>query len=269
MNPRWLPSAILRTASFLTPAAERANWLDEWHSELWYVPRSDSVRFCLGAYRDAWWLRRSVPARLPIDSPLACLLTLAILAVLGTVAGLSLPIPAHLARFWHLRLRDWPACCCISLLYTGVLLPVTWFILGRATAGFPALPWRSRLRRGAFFAAKVALVQPIMACGILVAVRMASAAVSLAVCGAWILSYRWVLLDQRRRCPVCLHLLANPVRIGTSSHTFLDWYGAESVCPRGHGLLHAPEVPGSYGGEGRWLGLDCSWEDLFAARGHR
>ncbi len=47
-----------------------------------------------------------------------------------------------------------------------------------------------------------------------------------------------MITDQQRRCPVCLRLLTNPVRIGTPSRTFLEWYGAESTCSRGHGLLH-------------------------------
>jgi hypothetical protein len=29
---------------------------------------------------------------------------------------------------------------------------------------------------------------------------------------------------------------------------FLDWYGAESMCSRGHGLLPAPEISASYSG---------------------
>jgi hypothetical protein len=58
---------------------------------------------------------------------------------------------------------------------------------------------------------------------------------------------------------VCLHLLSHPVRIGEASHTFLDWYGTEFVCARGHGLLHVGEVRTSCYAPQRWLYLDPSW----------
>ena len=70
--------------------------------------------------------------------------------------------------------------------------------------------------------------------------------------------------DQRRRCPVCLRLLTEPVRIGSASQTFLEWYGVESTCSRGHGLLQISEVPASYSGKPEWLALDDSWKSLFS-----
>jgi hypothetical protein len=39
MTNAWRENTILRVASFLTPATQRAEWLEEWRSELWYVPR--------------------------------------------------------------------------------------------------------------------------------------------------------------------------------------------------------------------------------------
>jgi hypothetical protein len=59
-------------------------------------------------------------------------------------------------------------------------------------------------------------------------------------------------------------LLTNPVRIGTPSQTFLGWYGAESICSRGHGLLHISEISSSYSETPEWLSLDDSWSDLFS-----
>ena len=61
----------------------------------------------------------------------------------------------------------------------------------------------------------------------------------------YVLAFRWVLIDQRRRCPVCLQLLINPIRIGQPSHIMLDWYGTELMCSKGHGLMHVPETPTS------------------------
>jgi hypothetical protein len=75
--------------------------------------------------------------------------------------------------------------------------------------------------------------------------------------------YRWILQDQRRRCPVCLRLLSNPARVGQPSCNFLGWCGTELICASGHGLLHIPEMPTSWFGTQRWLGLDPSWLCLF------
>jgi hypothetical protein len=62
---------LLWGASLLVPASKRAEWSEEWQAELWYVlrecssrtsvhPRSvkEATAFCIGAYRDAIWLRR-------------------------------------------------------------------------------------------------------------------------------------------------------------------------------------------------------------------
>ncbi len=59
MKSEWLQHIILHVASLLAPSDQRAEWLEEWRSELWYVPRRGATRFCLGAFRDALWLRRN------------------------------------------------------------------------------------------------------------------------------------------------------------------------------------------------------------------
>jgi len=113
---------------------------------------------------------------------------------------------------------------------------------------------------------KIALVQPTMLCG-LFALVLAGSVLPLAPLGVlamWILTCRWLILDQRRRCPVCLRLLTNPVRIGAPSQSFLEWYGAESMCSRGHGLLQVPELSTSYSGRPHWQRLDGSWRGLFS-----
>jgi hypothetical protein len=74
---------------------------------------------------------------------------------------------------------------------------------------------------------------------------------------------RWVLDDQRNRCPVCLRLLSNPVRIGQSSHMFLEWHGTELMCLHGHGLLHVPARPSIWFTRQRWMDLGPSWSGLF------
>ena len=79
-----------------------------------------------------------------------------------------------------------------------------------------------------------------------------------------LLGLKWVLRDQRSRCPVCLRRLAYPVEVGQPSRTFLGWNGTERVCERGHALLHVPEIPTSWFGAQRWVCLDGSWQFLFA-----
>ena len=266
-----LSHAILRAASLLAPAGRRAGWLREWHSELWYV-RGRAAVFCLGAFPDALWVRRNNPgprqrAASRLESPASCLAFLATLAALSVLAAACLlePLSAR-TTYWHLRVRDLPAGCAVMLLYTSLLLPVTRLVMGPSRAVDGPAPWPGRLRRGLFLAAKVALLQPVMLCEFFVLILAGPVlplAPTLAIFAVWLLTFRWLILDQRRRCPVCLRLLANPVRIGTPSHSFLDWYGAESMCVRGHGLLQVPESSASYSGGRRWLRLDGSWSCLF------
>ena len=76
--------------------------------------------------------------------------------------------------------------------------------------------------------------------------------------------FRWALMDQRQRCPVCLRRVTHPARVGLASQTFLGWNGTEMICTGGHTLLHVPSLPTSWFGAQRWLYLDTSWEFLFA-----
>jgi len=80
----------------------------------------------------------------------------------------------------------------------------------------------------------------------------------------FLFAFRWILQDQRRRCPVCLRLLSNPARVGQASQNFLAWNGTELICAGGHGLLHIPELPTSWFSTQRWLYLDPSWSGLFS-----
>jgi hypothetical protein len=75
--------------------------------------------------------------------------------------------------------------------------------------------------------------------------------------------FRWILQDQRKRCPECLRLLSNPARVGQASCNFLSWNGTELFCARGHGFMHIPELPTSWFSTQRWLCLDSSWRSLF------
>jgi hypothetical protein len=58
-------------------------------------------------------------------------------------------------------------------------------------------------------------------------------------------------------------VLTSPALIGMASQTFLEWYGTELICEKGHGLLHVPEIPNSCYSTQRWTYLDPSWRVLF------
>ncbi len=118
-------------------------------------------------------------------------------------------------------------------------------------------------RRWIFLAVKIPLLVVIVFCGTLDLAWIFSIPIQAhGLLIGYVLAFRWALMDQRRRCPVCLRLLANPVRIGWASDTLLEWYGTELMCVKGHGLLHVPEAETTYGIE--WLHLDDSWNGLFS-----
>jgi hypothetical protein len=270
MKSQWLPYAILRTASLLAPGDQRAEWLDGWHSELWYIPRRGATRFCLGAFPDALWLRRNnlSPVKqtgIRLESPLACLAFLATLAAVSLLIAVRLPAPDTMTRSPHLGFLNLLEGCIAMLMMSVLILPAIRLAMGPSADRCP-MPWRSKLRRGIFLALKIALVQPVMLWGFFVMVwigPVAPVAPQLAISVYWFLAFRWVLIDQQRRCPVCLRLLTDPIRIGSASRTFLEWYGAESTCSRGHGLLHISETPASYSAKPEWLRLGDSWSSLF------
>jgi hypothetical protein len=123
-----------------------------------------------------------------------------------------------------------------------------------------------RLRRWLFFTAKLALILPVVCFASLDAAQMFgdTQSVQLIVTFALALAaFRWMLHDQRRRCPVCLQILRNPVHVGEPSRNFLAWNGTELICVVGHGFLHVPEMPTSWFSTQRWLYLDASWRTIF------
>lgn len=255
--------AILRSAALLVPGPQRDEWFAEWSAELWYVNHG-ATAFCLGAYRDACWLRRNNPAppvrhRLGFESPLRCLSLLAILAAISIFFTLRLP-PATLAKgYFALAYPFMIALSCLILSATSSLA------LGDYPANLHSPCGRIRLRRWIFLAIKIALLLPIVWCGSLdLASIVARGSQPHGLLVGSILALRWAIIDQRRRCPVCLRLLANPTRIGEPSRAFLEWYGTELICTQGHGLLYVPEIPSSCYPTQRWQYLDPSWSSLFS-----
>jgi hypothetical protein len=152
--------------------------------------------------------------------------------------------------------------------FLPLMAMVTCLVL-RVTPFLSARTYRAnRLRRWTFFSAKFALLFPIAILGALDTAYLfwSISGVHLdefALPAAWFVAIRWLLRDQQARCPVCLRLLINPVAIGQASQTFLGWYGTETMCAKGHGLLHVPEIPTSSSSAARWIQLDPSWSGLF------
>ena len=265
-----LPYAILRAASLLAPSGRRAEWLKEWRSELWYIPSEDAARFCLGAFRDAVWVRRHQARahRQLLESPWTCIAVLVGAGCAALLAAICLPAPELPVPGARLHPRDLPGGCLAMLAMSMVFLPGIRLAMGPVRRS----PHHARARTALFFALKFLLVQPVLLASFIVLLLTGPhipILPQLFVFAIWGFTLRWVLLDQRRRCPVCLRLLGDPVRIGSASETFLEWYGGESVCLRGHGMLQEPEFAHSYSAARRWLDLDDSWRGLFSDAPHR
>ncbi len=150
---------------------------------------------------------------------------------------------------------------------------ITSVSLGESSLNLRKTSWSRRLYRWSFLGAKVALLLPIiyfvsldMAYGWTTLGREHAAYIQLVSTFVLCLfGLRWVLKDQRQRCPVCMRRVAHPAHVGQASRTFLDWNGTEMMCMGGHTLLHVPSLPTSWFSSQRWLYLDTSWGFLFAS----
>ena len=274
---------ILRSAGVLVPRWRRADWLAEWRSELWYVSQRrnredhrswwnrEAVFFCLGAFRDAVWLRRHTCDPDPrgplwLQSPLRCLLFLGALAAVATVFFFRSPGP--LATLLHTFECHRERIFAHFLTITIALLIVP-SITSPAPREYPTAPHSPtharRFHRWIFLGLKFGLILPIVFFGTLDLSPIVSATglQPHATLVSYVLAFRWALIEQRRRCPVCLRLLTNPARIGQAGRTFLEWYGTELICVKGHGLMHVPEIQTTYSTQ-HWLDLDLSWNGLFS-----
>jgi hypothetical protein len=158
-----------------------------------------------------------------------------------------------------------------TVLLALLALPATTSLpLGEYPAGAEHISWPLRLRRWMFLGIKFSLLLPMIyfvSLDVAYAAPFApSRAQYIQIVTSFLMalfSFRWALKDQRRRCPVCLATLTNPVRVGEPSRSFLAWNGTELICSGGHGLLHVPELPTSWFATQRWLYLDSSWSGVF------
>jgi hypothetical protein len=131
---------------------------------------------------------------------------------------------------------------------------------------------RTRAKRWAFLAAKIVLTVAVGYFGALdiaywnfadysPSAEFLQFAATFCIC---LFGLRWALMDQSRRCPVCLRRVTHPAQVGIASCNFLGWNGTEMICMGGHALLHVPSLPTSWFGRQRWMYLDTSWDFLFA-----
>lgn len=251
----------------------------EWQAELRYLLHSGSaagshflqvqrsaICFCLGSFRDAIWLRvNRLDSRreqgLWLRSPMRCIVVLLILAT--NAWGIAYRESMLQLLYTY---PDFFASSLLVLVVAVLILPITTsFSLGQYPAGLSSSTGSTRLNWFAFLGLKIAMLLPIVFCGTL------ALAPGIALTGfrppvmlvGYFFAFRWALIDQRRRCPVCLRLLTNPVRLGQPSHRMLDWYGTELMCSKGHGLLYVSETPTSSYSSQKWLPLDSSWRGLF------
>lgn len=169
-----------------------------------------------------------VPFQNVPDRPLSAVLPAALFALAVGIVLLAMGRLLWLRHGWR---------------YRGFLAAKTLFAIG-----VPLLLWiemaaalRARLPETAF---RVILAGPVLTMAFILGSALA----------VW-----WSFADQRRRCPVCLHLMALPVTIGSWS-SVLDPVTTELLCDAGHGALSLPETES---GSGRWTGMDSSWSDLF------
>jgi hypothetical protein len=171
------------------------------------------------------------------------------------------------------HLRDQPSFVFLfALLLASLALPATTALpLGDLPRRRDHLPQIVNARRWIFLLAKFALVVLVvdlystdLAYGLYSSDPIRALYIQLGTAfPALLFGFRWILQDQRKRCPECLRLLSSPARVGQASCNFLSWNGTELFCVQGHGLLHIPELPTSWFSTQRWLCLDSSWRGLF------
>jgi hypothetical protein len=281
---------VIECVALVVPGPSRKDWLFKWKSELWYVRREapscrDVWRFCLGAFRDARWMRRYPPrdgGHPNLDSPLNCVMFLISLALSSLAVALLLPssrdvlllnLHTDSSFYW---LHSWAGVSesppnpidqqivlfRLNFVFACLILPaVTTLRLGSRNGARNLRSCLSRSRWLGFFLLKVLLILPsvyfaALDLGQLFPTSCSVFIQSMVSLVGFLLSLRWAFNDQRNRCPTCLCCLRRPVRMGRPSWTLLDWNLTEYICPIGHGVLQVPAE--SVGGSPiqSWISMD-------------
>ena len=264
---------FLGAVSPFVPRSIRPDWLAEWKAEIYHLAAGGHVaplelfRLVMGCLPDAITVRQLQP-REPsccrtraLDSPLSCIATLAVGALLACAAWIIF-CGTETAKI-HNSIEHVTIVC--------VMIAVCQIHGSGIVSRRPgAASFGGRLVRGHHVLASVFLLfKTVLAVAItsyVTAVVLAMASSGTLQPHGYLLPYffacRWSILDQAGRCPVCLRRMSNPVQIGTWPTLLLGWVGTESMCRMGHGFLYAPAIPSSFT-SGWWSPLDPSWRDLF------
>lgn len=252
---------VIELLSLLVPFAQRADWLSEWRAELLHVPPEQAISFSLGCIPDAVWLRchQQHTASAVFRHPAACLLSLACLSLICIT--ISFRLQAQLSALQ--RQPDPNAPDPVGLIIVYVVLAAGALLLGGPANLARSFCPKSR-RSWLFLMMKISLLLPVFYCALALMSVVDFPPLTLVLLALNFALFCWAFADQKGRCPVCLRPLVDPIRVGCAAKTFLEWYGSESMCAHGHGLLHRPEASASYCGNGTWLPLDDSWAPLFS-----
>ena len=281
---------VIECVALVVPGPGREDWLFKWKSELWYVRREalaskDVWRFCLGALRDARWMRSyslREGGHPNLDSPLNCVTFLISLVLSPLAVALLLPSARNVlllslhtdsSFYW---LHSWSGVSesppnpidqqivlfRLNFVFACLILPaVTTLRLGSRSRARNLRSCLSRSRWLVFFLLKVILILPSVYFAALDLGQLFPTSSSVLIQAnaslvGFVLSLRWAFNDQRNRCPTCLCCLRRPVRMGRPSWTLLDWNLTEYICPLGHGVLQVPAE--SVGGSPiqSWISMD-------------
>ena len=82
-----------------------------------------------------------------------------------------------------------------------------------------------------------------------------------------LLAFQWAILDQGRRCPVCLRLLSTPFTSGSWSSALIEPASTELHCDQGHGTLRVSDSYTTLGEIRRWVTMEDAWRDVLSASG--
>lgn len=280
---------LLRLASRLAPRRARGEWHTRWNSRLlslWFLaergellnPRAETLLLFQAALAQAFWLRFTRAGvrdwvrgpGLVVAGSTAALTLLAIFSegLAGTRAvvyatiewQINPPVIRYDPRGDFVVAHIVP----IAMAFTiGVVL----VLIGRLSVG--RYGWRYWLFLGFKVAAVMVLVPLLWIEGCAALWRhipnellrdwIAGIGSTLAFLGGFGVAVMWVFSDQRRRCPVCLRILARPVTFGSWA-SVIEPVTTEFLCEEGHGALSLAES--ETGAGDRWVALDASWRGL-------
>jgi len=249
---------LLRAGAALVPAADRDDWLRNWHAELWHLRhsrrRTQINSLSAGLLRDALWLRAESWRRAYAGTAVLCLASLLLLCGIAAFAGIAASGLAPFRALLASRLIRF-------LIESPVIVFVTFatsssrYIDQRASG--KTLCW---LRRQLFLAAKVALLLVLafllsndLCLPLFARLPMTSEILqALTFSLSSIAGLMWAFRDQDQRCKVCLCALSAPAPVGRPSHNLLEWTGTRQACRFGHGTFSTPEMLSTWRPASHW-----------------